>query len=298
MKSSRKSGLAEKMPKVSVIIPVYNGEKFLSEAIESVVAQTYLDWEIITVNDGSTDRSLEILRKYEKQLPSKIYVINQENKGPSLTRNMAIAEAKGEYIAFLDCDDSWLPEKLEKQVEFLDLNKEFGLIYSDCYVIDYNGNIKGNTYSSRIKPFRGNVFNELLYTNFIPTSTVMVRSEVFDDVGLFNPMLRISQDYDLWIRIAETCPIDFIDQPLAKYRLHCEGISRNVELMTNEDFQIMEYWLTKKPKVRRELKDQIKQKRARLHYQLALYYYHNRKIRKAIAEFITWTFYKSTLSRN
>jgi glycosyltransferase involved in cell wall biosynthesis len=94
------------LPKVSVIIPVYNAEKFLSETIESVIAQTYPDWEIIAVDDGSTDRSLEILRKYEQRLPSKIHVITQRNSGVSIARNNAIAIAKGEYIAFLDHDDS------------------------------------------------------------------------------------------------------------------------------------------------------------------------------------------------
>jgi len=284
------------MPEVSVIIPVYNGEKYLSEAIESVIAQTYSDWEIIAVNDGSTDASLEILRNYEQQLPSKMHVINQENYGISIARNRAIARAKGEYIAFLDCDDLWLPEKLEKQVEFFDSNKEPGLIYSDCYVIDGDGNVKENTYTERTKPFRGNLFHELLYNNFIPTSTATSRREVLDKVGLFNPRFRVSQDYDLWLRIAETYPVDFIDKPLAKYRFRHEGISRNVELMVNEDFQILDYWLNKKPELRRELKSKIKQKKARLHYQLVLYYYHNHKIKKAIREFIKWGFYKSILS--
>jgi len=282
------------MPEVSVIIPVYNGEKFLSEAIESVIAQTYSDWEIIAVNDGSTDRSLEILRRYERLLPSKIRVISQENYGLSIARNRAIAMAKGDYIAFLDCDDLWLPEKLEKQIDFLNSNKEPGLVYSDNHEIDEHGNlIKENVFLFyNAKYFRGYVFNELFYANFISTPTVMVRREVLDKVGVFNPKFRIAQDYDLWLRIAEHYPVDFIAEPLAKYRFHRENISRNVDVMVNEDFQIMEYWLNKKPELRRELKSQIKQKRARLHYHLALYYFHNHKIKKAIPEFIKWGFYK------
>lgn len=282
-------------PLVSVILPVYNGKKFLSEAIESVIAQTYSDWEIIAVNDGSTDASLEILRKYEQQLPSKINVINQENYGISIARNRAIASAKGEYIAFLDCDDLWLPNKLKKQVDFLDSNSEIGLLYSDCYVLDSNSNMKEDIYSLRTKPRKGNIFHILLYNNFIPTSTVIVRRGVLKEIGLFNPRYKISQDYDLWLRIAETYPVDFLNEPLAKYRFRHEGISRNVELMVNEDFQILEFWLNKKPELRRELKSKIKQKKARLHYQLVLYYYHNHKIKKAIQEFIKWGFYKSNL---
>jgi glycosyltransferase involved in cell wall biosynthesis len=283
------TGMSFDLPKVSVIIPVYNGGEFLSKAMESVIAQTYSDWQIVAVNDGSTDNSLEILRMYEHRLPSKIHIVSQKNSGASSARNRGIIESKGEYIAFLDSDDSWLPEKLEKQVEFLESNKELGLVYSDCYIIDNGSNMEENTYLCRTKPFRGNIFSELVYNNFIPTSTVLVRRKVLDKVGLFNPVLRISQDYDLWLRLAEIYSVDFINQPLAKYRFHNEGISKNVELMIAEDFQILEYWLNKRPELRAELKSEIKEKRARLHYHLMLHYYHNHKIKNAIKEFIVWT---------
>lgn len=277
-----------KIPKVSVVIPVYNGEKFLSEAIESVINQTYSNWEIIVVNDGSTDGSIDILSNYNRKLSWKFYVINQKNYGPSIARNRAITKAKGEYIAFLDSDDTWLPEKLKKQVEFLELNRNIVLVYSDCYIIDSNGSMEENNYFYRTKPFKGKTLHNLLNNNFIPTSTVILRRRILNDIGLFNIKFRISQDYDLWLRIAEKYTIDFLDEPLAKYRFHTEGISRNVELMVNEDFQILKYWLNKNPDLKRELKKQIKFKRAHLHYQKVLYYYHNYKIRKAIIEFIKW----------
>jgi GT2 family glycosyltransferase len=127
---------------------------------------------------------------------------------------------------------------------------------------------------------------------FIPTSTVMIRREVLSKVGVFNPKYRRAQDYDLWLRIAEHYPIEFINQPLASYRVNDEKRSRNIELMIKADFQIMEYWLTKKPELRRELKSQIKQKRTRLHYELALHHYHNNNRKKALMEFIKWGFYK------
>jgi len=115
------------MPKISVIIPIYNAERYLSETIESVMAQTYSDWEIVAVDDGSTDKTPEILKDHEKKLSKKLCVITQKNSGVSIARNTAIAAARGEYIAFLDHDDLWLPEKLEKQVKLLDSNKKLGL---------------------------------------------------------------------------------------------------------------------------------------------------------------------------
>lgn len=275
-------------PKVSVIIPVYNGERFLSEAIESVINQTYPNWEIIAINDGSTDRSMEILKHYKSKLSSLIHVINQENLGPSVARNSGIKKAKGEYIAFLDYDDLWLSEKLEKQVKFLESNNEISLIYCDCYIIDNNSNIEKDTYSEKTKFIKGKIFKKLLSNNFIPTSTVLLRKKVLDDVGLFNLEYKISQDYDLWLRISDKYLIDFLKQPLAKYRFHSESISKDVKLMTNEDFQILKYWLNKKPELKMELKDQIKSKIAHLYYQTVLYYYHNHKIKKAIKEFIKW----------
>ncbi len=154
-------------------------------------------------------------------------------------RNAAIEKAEGKYIAFLDCDDIWLPEKLEKQVSLLDSNKELGLVYSDSYVIDGNGDLRENAYFYGIKPFRGNAFNELFQFNFIPMLTVAIRREVLDKVGVFNPRYEMAEEYDLWLRIAEYYPIDFIEQPLAKCRVHAEsGYQKNTGLAYQEILQI------------------------------------------------------------
>lgn len=271
------------LPEVSVIIPVFNCEKYLSESIGSVIFQTYKNWEIIVVDDGSIDRSSKILDRYKNLLSSKIKVIVQERKGPSTARNRAISASSGEYIAFLDCDDIWLPEKLEKQIEFLEQERRTGLLYSDCYII--NGSTE-NRYSSVTKPHRGWTFNRLLDKNFIPTSTVVIKKQVLDEIGLFDLDLWISQDYDLWLRIARTYRVDFIDQPLTRYRVHDLGISRNVDVMIDEDLGIMEYWVKKIPDMESEVKDQIRKKKARLHYHQALYNYHARRVGKAFKSFM------------
>lgn len=282
----------ELMPKVSVIIPIYNAEKFISETIESVMAQTYPDWEIIAVDDGSTDKTPEILKEYKKKLPKKLHVITQKNSGVSIARNTGVSDAKGEYIAFLDHDDLWLPEKLEKQVKVLDSNKELGLLYSDSYMIDERGNLKKDTLISsimsrnilRIKMFRGNILNELFCVDFIPLLTTIVRKDTFDKVGMFNPEYKISEDYDLFLRIAQLYTVDFIERPLAKYRIHSRGISKNIEIRVNEDLQIMEYWLNKKPELRKELKHKIKLKKASLYGSLMKYHLGKLELKKVTKE--------------
>lgn len=281
--------MVELMPKVSVIIPIYNAEKFISKTIESVIAQTYPDWEIIAVDDGSTDKTPAILNEYKKKLSKKLRIITQKNSGVSIARNTGIAAAEGKYIAFLDHDDLWTPEKLEKQVKLLDSNKELGLVYSDSYVIDGAGNLKKDTIFHGVKPFRGNVFNKLFYNNFIPCLTVVTRKEVLDKVGLFNLEYKIAEEYDLFLKIAERCSIDFIEQPLAKYRIHGESFSKNIEIAVDEDFQIITYWLKKKPDLKKELKYAIKLKNARLRARLIKYHLKKHEIKKTMQALLNLT---------
>jgi len=259
------------IPSVSIIIPVYNAEKYISETIESVRAQTYTDWEIIAVDDGSTDGSTKILKKYEQQLSQQFYVIVQQNSGVSVARNTAIKVSKGKYIAFLDHDDLWLPKKLEKQVDLLDSNMDLGMVYSDFYVI--------NSSEKRIKksilPYslqRGNIFNELFYQNFIGLLTVIIRKDILDKVGLFSPKYEIAEEYDLFLRIAEHYPIDFVDLQLAKYRIHDGNDSKNIKLSVEEDLQIMRYWLDKKPDLWKVMRTKIIMKRIMLYKKMFKYY--------------------------
>ena len=276
--------MVELMPKVSIIIPIYNAEKFISETIESAIAQTYSDWEIVAVDDGSTDKTPEILRNYKKRLSKKMRVITQENSGLSIARNVAIGAAKGRYIAFLDHDDLWLPEKLEKQVKLLDSNKGLGMVYSDSYMIDEKGNLKKDTFFDNMKPYRGNVFDKLFYVNFIPCLTAAIRKEVLEKIGQFDPKYKISEDYDLFLKIAECCPVDFTEQPLAKYRIHGESASKNIEMQVAEDFRIMEYWLRKKPSLKKELRYKIKLKKACLHGSLIKHYLGKREFKRITRE--------------
>jgi len=177
-----------------------------------------------------------------------------------------------------------MPEKLERQVKLLDLNKELGLVYSDSYIMDENGNLERDTLLSSSGLLRGNVFDKLFQRNFIPILTVMLRREVLSKVGGFDPKYRIAQDYDLWLRIAEHYPVDFTEEPLAKYRIHGGSVSRNRELAISEAFQLTEYWLERKANLEKGFRGKVKQRQAILNISLMLYYFRNGEKRKAISK--------------
>lgn len=256
------------MPTVSVIMNCHNCNKYLTQALDSVYKQTFKNYEIIFWDNQSTDNSSEIALSYGEPLR---YFRGEEFLPLGAARNAAIEKARGEYIAFLDCDDIWLPEKLEKQVELLDSNKELGLVYSDSYVIDSNGNFIKSTYFHSVKPFRENAFNELLVSNFIPILTVVVRREALSKVGVFNPKYVIAEDYDFWLKIAEYYPVGFTEQPLAKYRFHGASASqKNMVLSYQEEIQIKEYWLNRNQNLRKELGGRIRRRKALLYSGMAL----------------------------
>ncbi len=201
------------MSKVSVIIPAYNSARFLPETIESVLAQTYKDYEIIVVDDGSTDNTREILAPYF----DKIKYIYQQNQGAAKARNTAIKHSQGEYIAFLDADDVWLPEKLHIQVDYLNNNPEIAMVYSLSLSINIDGKQIGKKSRHR-NLYSGDIFNKLFVKNFFTTSTVVVRKRVLNTIGLFDESLINSQDRDLWLRITREFRVSGIDKHLCKYR--------------------------------------------------------------------------------
>ena len=268
--------------KVSVIVLTYNRAHMVSEAIDSILNQTFKDFELIVVDNESVDNTEEVIKSYTDE---RIRYFRHQNNGlVAVNRNYGISKANGEYIAFCDDDDLWMPEKLERQVKLLDLNKELGLVYSDSYIMDENGNLERDTSLSSSRLLRGNVFDKLFQSNFIPMLTVMIRREVLSKVGGFDPKYIIAQDYDLWLRIAEHYPIDFTEEPLAKYRIHGGSVSRNRELAINEVFQLTEYWLEKKANLERGFRGKAKQKQANLHISLMVYYFRNHQNQKAISE--------------
>ena len=216
-------------PKVSIIIPTYNRAKLLSRAIKSVLDQTFKDFELFIVDDGSTDNTKEVVREFQKR-DSRIKYIWQENSGaPARPKNTGIKNAKGNYIAFLDDDDEWLSEKLEKQLELFEgLESDLGFVGCNILVINESNKkiwreYKIPRYSSQI------FFEELLEGNFILTSSsIMIKKEVLDKIGLFDENLKFADDWDLWLRIAKKYRFDFVPEFLIKYYIHEGSITPNL----------------------------------------------------------------------
>lgn len=211
---------------ISVIVPVYNRADLISETIESILNQTYKNFELIIVDDGSTDNTEEVIGKFKD---SRIKYIKTDNwGGPARPRNIGIKKAKGEYIAFCDDDDIWLPEKLEKQIRIFQISNETAMLYTRFKTIE------GDVISNRIFPENGkyksgNIFKSLYLRSFIACSSVVVKRNVLDQVGLFDtdPNLIAIEDTDLWLRIALKYIIKCTDDlPLLIYRIQSQRISQ------------------------------------------------------------------------
>lgn len=206
-------------PLVSIIIPTYNKEEYIKKALESVLNQTYKEIEVIVIDDGSIDNTQEIVKSFNN---TRIIYIWQENKGAAAARNTGIKKAQGKYIAFLDSDDLWLKEKLEKQVRFLEENPEMGLLGTGCYQINYKREIMGK----KIFPTKNKVLQGILikYNPFIQSS-VMVRKEVFDKIDSYDESFSQSEDYELWLRIAKYYKIANLPELLVMKRYYPESLS-------------------------------------------------------------------------
>lgn len=201
-------------PRVSVIIPVYNGAAYVSEAIESVFSQTYHDYEIIVADDGSADNTLEVL----KQFGDRIIVLALPHRGVCATRNEAIRQSHGEFIALLDADDIWEPRKLELQVAYLDQHPEFALVYA--YSTNFTGNDEGNIVLVKKLDFEGDIFKDIFTKNSFANDTIVMRRSVFDEIGGYDESLTAMEDYELNLRIARKHQIGRVPQSLLRRRIH------------------------------------------------------------------------------
>lgn len=208
-------------PLVSVVIPAHNAEQYLAETLQSVFAQTYTALEVIVVDDGSTDGTAALVRE---QFPAAA-CLSKVNGRVARARNHGIDHARGEWIAFLDADDVWLPEKIARQMAAVRDRPEVGLCFTDCTVFLNEPRKVLHRASTAITPKPGGGAAALFEDNFITTSTVMVRRSVLDAVGQFSPEFHGPEDFDLWLRIAERFSIAYIDEPLALYRRHTESLT-------------------------------------------------------------------------
>ena len=219
---------------VSVIIPTYNSARFLTEAVSSVLAQSFNDFEILVIDDGSTDETQEVMRQYG----SPVRCIRQPNSGVAVARNRGIMESRGRYIAFLDADDTWLPDKLERQMNALSSESGAGFCYSAFTVVDSDLNPlrvnQSKRHASALEDLilRGNVVGSIC--------TVLCERALFDKLGGFDPGLSQCADWDMWVRMAAHTTFTYIDEPLVTYRHHGSMMSRNAALLESDSLRVLE----------------------------------------------------------
>jgi glycosyltransferase involved in cell wall biosynthesis len=221
------------MPLVSVIIPTYNSADFLPQAIDSVLQQTYENIEIIVIDDGSTDHTEAVLKPYTE----RIRYFKKPNGGPSAARNMGIAEAQGEFIAFQDADDLWLPEKLQLQMDYLTAHAEIAVVYTDLTQFDLQGQVSISLVERYGAIPSGYIFEELLVNHAITLSSVIVRRSCIDEVGAFDESLIGAEDYNFYLRLARKFQFGFLNQALVQKRLHTNNLSDNLEQMCEDEIK-------------------------------------------------------------
>ena len=223
------------MSKVTVIVPTYNAIRYLPDAVQSALGQTFTDIEVVIVNDGRSDYTE---RWVQQQTDPRITLISQANQGKSAARNVGISHAQGDYLAFLDADDYWATTKLAKQVAYLDKNPQVGLIYTWTALTNESGQPTGRVISSHAE---GNVWQQLLQDNILACgSTPIVRRKCFEAVGMFADNLPLAQDWDMWIRLAAKYPFAVIKEPLTFYRHHPTNSSKQLEAMHECNTRVLE----------------------------------------------------------
>jgi glycosyltransferase involved in cell wall biosynthesis len=227
---------------VSVIIPTYNMGQYLPQAVQSALAQSYANLEVQIVDDGSTDDTPRIVRQWDGH--PRVRVHRQTNGGPSHARNQAVTLSRGRFVALLDADDIWLPEKLSRQMPLFQGRPEVGVVYSDYERVNSEGHPlpKGPTHMHR-----GWISGPLLIENFVASTTTVVRRECFERHGGFDPGLRHGEDYEFWLRLSVHYQFDFIAEPTLRYRIWGGQSSQDYRTRYATGIRIMQNFLNNNP---------------------------------------------------
>ncbi len=216
-------------PRVSVIVPAHNAAVYLPCAIDSVLGQTSRDWEIVIVDDGSTDNTREIVDSYRPVLQDSLLYIHQPNRGVSAARNTGMRAAQGEFIALLDADDVWLPDRLDRGLRAMDEDPGTALVHSRVARIDTKGSVTGQL---KVEPkYLSGMIARHIYTRraHVICSTVMFRKSCLETAGWFDETMQTTEDRDLWFRIALRHKVSYINDVLAYYRLSPSSTTTNLE---------------------------------------------------------------------
>lgn len=228
------------MPTVDVIIPAYNAARFLPAAIESVMAQTFQDWRILLVDDGSKDNIAEVIAPYLQRLGDKLKYIRQENAGLPAARNTAIRNSDAEFLALLDADDVWLPHRLARSVERFANRPDIGLVYGFNARIDPEGKVL-DTFAKRNRHAEGWVAPYIyMRTLDLNCPTVTFRRSCVEEVGLFDETMRATEDRDLWVRIALRYQVALVPEVIAHYRVSPQAMTTDADRMLTAQLRFVE----------------------------------------------------------
>lgn len=228
------------MPTVDIIIPAYNAAHFLPMALESVIAQTFSDWRILLVDDGSKDQTPEVARMYKERLGEKLTYIRQENRGLPAARNAAIRQGNAPFLALLDADDIWLPRRLEASLQAFENRPEVGLVYGFNDRIDAEGNVI-DVWDRRNKHGEGSVAPYIYMRKLdLPCPTVTFRRSCVEAVGLFDESMRATEDRDLWLRIALRYKVALAPEVIAHYRVSPAAMSQDTGRMLRAQVRFVE----------------------------------------------------------
>ncbi len=215
------------MSRVSIVIPSYNRAEYIAATIDSVIKQTFTDWELIFIDDGSTDNTEELVKRYV-EADSRIKYFKQKNSERAVARSYGMSLAQGEYICLVDSDDIWYPEKLAKQVSVMDKDASLVLCYAAVDRIDLTG-MPVKSAARQYQGYSGDIYNELLKRNFIPSVTPMFRQQYFIEVGAQRTEFIPYEDWDFWLRLSRLGNFHHIKEPLGAYRLHPGQSVQNVK---------------------------------------------------------------------
>ncbi len=228
------------MPTVDIITPAYNAAKFLPAAIESVIAQTFEDWRILLIDDGSTDDTEAVVAPFVQQLGPKLRYIKQPNGGLPAARNAAIRASTAEFLALLDADDLWLPSRLSDSLASFENDPQIGISYGFVSRVDQNGSVL-DTFTNRQKHGEGWIA-PFIYMRMVdlPCPTIMFRRQCIDDVGFFDETLKATEDRDLWLRIALRYKVAVAPHLIAHYRTSPTSMTTDPYRMLSAQLQFIQ----------------------------------------------------------
>jgi glycosyltransferase involved in cell wall biosynthesis len=262
----------EKTSSVSVVIPAYNSAPYIARTLETVLQQSYRPYEIIVVDDGSTDDTPNVLKKYR----DRIIYIHQDNAGEPAARNTGIRHARGEFIAFLDADDLWLPDKLEVQMDYFEQHPEVALVYSDMKLFTETGIIHESVkeWLGMSLP-SGYVFPQLFAETLFGSGTVVFRKTCVEQVGFFDESFLVGSDYEMWLRMARRFRFGCVDKPLLMYRHHptmaTRGLGKALQNGIPWEGKVISRILDLYPEVEKELgRSAVRKRLARPYFYLGV----------------------------